>query len=329
MGGMHPSIVPDDARPHCDSLCLGEVEGVWDDILCDLRAGALAPTYGPRTPQRWVRPMRGLFDDRGDGYDWKPSLFSLARGCPRPCLYCNIPILQRGALRLREIDDVIDELRGLEGRDIYLTEDVIMFRASSIEAYTIALFDRIAELDVHVFMTSALVFNTRPRFLDALARGHTRANYVTLGFDPISRGVYAGDPKMIEATRRQVDAMQERGIRFHAAFGVGFDDDDPGVFDRILRFCEDAGIVTAEFFIATPFPGTPLYRQLAREGRLIHRRWVEYNGGHVVFAPRKMTAAQLSDGFLQLWTEHYRGQDVQRVLSPFDHVARAPDLPRA
>ena len=331
MGGMHPSIMPDDARPHCDSICLGEVEALWGDILEDLRSGRLAPTYGPRMPNaaQWVRPMRGLFDDRGDGYDWKPSLVQVARGCPRPCLYCNLPILQGDALRFRPIDDVIDELRGLEGRDIYITDDVIMFRARTIERYTTELFERIADLDVHMFMTSSLVFNARPSFLDALARGHTRANYVTLGFDPLSRGVYEGNAQMIEATRRQVDAMQERGIRFHAAFGVGFDDDDAGVFDRILRFCQDAEILTAEFFIATPFPNTPLFHQLSREGRLLHREWRRYNGGHVVFQPKRMSPEQLRDGFLQLWTEHYRDAEVQRVLSPFDHVARAPDLPRA
>ncbi len=329
MGGMHPSIAPDDARPHCDSICIGEVEPLFDGILADLRAGRLAPTYGPAHPPPsppWVRPRRGLFDDRGDGYDWKPSLVQVARGCPRPCLYCNLPILQGDALRFRAIDDVVDELATLAGRDVYITEDVIMFRARSVEQYTIELFERIADLDVRVFTTSSLVFNARPRFLDALARGHTRANYVTLGFDPISRGVYEGDPARIEATRRQVDAMQERGIRFHAAFGVGFDDDDPGVFERILRFCEDAGVVTAEFFIATPFPNTPLYAKLARQGRLLHRDWRRYNGAHVVFRPAQMSEERLREGFLEMWTEHYTGRDVQHVLSPFDHVARDPAL---
>ena len=67
MGGMHPSIIPDDAAPHCDSICLGEVEALWPEILADLRAGGLKPRYGPRTPtaSQWVRPVRGLFDDRG------------------------------------------------------------------------------------------------------------------------------------------------------------------------------------------------------------------------------------------------------------------------
>jgi radical SAM superfamily enzyme YgiQ (UPF0313 family) len=360
MGGMHPSIIPDDAAPHCDSICLGEVEALWPEILADLRAGGLKPRYGPRTPtaSEWVRPVRGLFDDpgsslrdgrptpaavrgcrdavtqrsdqadRGGGYDWKPTLLQIARGCPRPCLYCNLPALQGSALRFRPIDDVVDEVRGMQGRDIYVTEDVIMFRARSIEQYTIELFERFAELDVHLFLTSSLVFNTRPAFLDALAAGHTRCNYITLGFDPISRGIYSGDQRMIDKTRQQIDAMQERGIRFHAAFGVGFDEDDPGVFERILRFCRQSGIVTAEFFIATPFPNTPLWHQLSREGRIHHRRWGSYNGGHVVFTPKQMTPEELIAGFLHMWTEHYTGIDVQEVLAPFDHVARAPGVPR-
>lgn len=330
MGGMHPSIVPDDAAPHCDSICLGEAEGLWPEIVLDLRRGALKERYGPgmASAAQWVRPIRGLFDDPGGGYDWKPSLVQVARGCPRPCPHCNLPILQGDALRFRPIDDIVDEARGLQGRDLYLTEDVIMFRASSIERYTTELFHRLGELDVRLFITSSLVFNARPRFLDALARGHTRANYVTLGFDPISRGVYEGDERLADAARRQIDAMQERGIRFHAAFGVGFDDDDPGVFERIVEFCRRAGILTAEFFIATPFPGTPLWHRLSREGRIHHRRWGEYNGAHVVFTPKQMTEEQLRQGFLQMWIAHYTNADVQAVLSPYDHVARDPSLSR-
>lgn len=80
--------------------------------------------------------------------------------------------------------------------------------------------------------------------------------------------------------------------------------------------------------MATPFPDTPLHRQLSAQGRLLHEDWSRYTGGHVVHRPARMTERQLLDGFLGCWTEHYRKQDVQRVLAPFDHVARAPGLAR-
>ncbi len=321
MGGMHPSIIPDDAAPHCDSVCIGEAEVLWPRILEDARQGALRPTYGPAMadPSLWVQPARGLFE-RPDHYDWDATLVQVARGCPRPCPYCNIPILQGDALRFRPVDDVVDEVRSLGGREFYLTEDVVMFKGRSVARYADELFRRIGELDAKMFVSSSLVFNARPAFLDLLARAGTRCVYVTFGFDPISRGIYRGEPRMIDAGRRVIDAIEERGMRFYAAFGLGFDGDDPGVFERILRFCEDAGLVTAEFFIATPFPNTPLFYRWSAEGRIHHTRWTEYNGAHVVFTPEQMTPDELEAGFTHLWREFYGRVDLDRSLDCFTHA---------
>lgn len=321
LGGMHPSIYPEDAQPHCDALCAGEAEEIWPVILDDARRGRLQPLYTPSmtAPAKWVRPVRGLFEAR-EHYDWNATLVQVARGCPRACPYCNIPVLQGDMLRFRPIDDVVDEISGLTGRDFYLTEDVLMFKAASVTSYTSELFRRIAEHDARMFLTSTLVFNHQPAFLDLMAKAGTRCVYTTFGFDPISRGVYDGNPKYADRARMLIDRIQERGMRFYGAFGFGFDEDDPGVFDRVLRFCEDASIMTAEFFIATPFPNTPLFHQLRREDRLFHTRWSEYNCANVVFQPKQMTPEQLHDGFVSTWRAFYEDRDMEMSLDCFTHV---------
>lgn len=319
MGGMHPTMIPEDAVPHCDAICLGEAEGVWPTILADAQAGRLQSFYSapPTPPEHWARPMRSLFDSH-ERYDWGAALVQVARGCPRACPYCNIPGLQGSNLRLRPIDDVVAEVIELDGRDLYLTEDVIMFKAASVSRYTTELFERLAPHDPRIFITSNFVFNTRPAFLKTLRAGGTQCIYVTLGFDPYSRGVYDGDVRLTEASRDMVRRIEDAGIRFYGAFGVGFDEDGPEVFDRILEFCESAGIVTAEFFLTTPFPNTPFWHQLRTENRLMHTDWRRYNCAHVVFEPKQMTATRLTDEFLRLWREYYRAVDVDEALSCFN-----------
>lgn len=318
MGGMHPSMHPEDAARHCDALCVGEAEGAWPEILADAAAGRLRPRYtpAPLPPERWARPLRSLFS-RYDPYDWAAALVQVARGCPRACPYCNLPELQGRDLRLRPIDAVVDEVVELGSRDLYLTEDVIMFKAASVSRYTTELFERLRSHEPSIFLTSSFVFNARPAFLETLRAGGTQCLYVTLGFDPISRGLYRGDARYTAAAREIVERIQGHGIRFYGAFGVGFDEDDPGVFDRILRFCDDAGVVTAEFFLATPFPGTPLWYRLRAEGRLLHEDFGRYNCAHVVFEPKQMSAEELREGFLYLWKEFYRGADVDEALGCF------------
>ncbi|MBZ0121755.1 MAG: cobalamin-dependent protein, partial [Sandaracinaceae bacterium] len=191
MGGMHPSIFPSDARPHCDVLCLGEAEAIWPSVIADAKAGTLAPTYGPllAPPESWITPRDDLFA-RSEDYDWRATLVQVARGCPRPCTYCNIPVLQGGPVRWRPVDRVVEQIRALAGREIYVTEDIVVSKLRAARTYATDLFTRLAETPGRLFLSSALIFDLSPALLDRLARAGTRSLYVTFGFDPISRGVY-------------------------------------------------------------------------------------------------------------------------------------------
>ena len=321
MGGMHPSMIPDDVLAHCDSVCIGEAEGTWLTILEDARAGRLRPQYGPSTPppEQWVRPRTDLFDLKRD-YDWYAALVQAVRGCPRPCPYCNIPWIYGRDVRMRTPEDVADEIRALGDRELYLTDDVVMLTSKRITKYANELFGAIAQNGgARLFLTSSLVFNMREPFLDLLAAAGTRSLYITFGFDPISRGIYAGDREMMAVGQAIVERVQERGIRFYAAFGIGFDEDGPEIVDNILEFCARSKIITAEFFLATPFPNTPMWVQLQSEKRILHSRWGEYNGAHVVFQPARMTPDELVDAFLRLWKTFWADADVEKSLSCFQH----------
>ncbi len=315
MGGMHPSMAPDDAKPHCDSLCVGEAEEIWPRMLEDFRAGRLRPVYGPEypDPSTWVRPKQGLFGNSGR-YDWPASLLQVARGCPHHCPYCNIPCIQGRRVRFRDVDAVLEEAEALQGEEFYITEDVIMFQARSVMDYTERLFTALAELrDLRIFLTSALPFNSRPEFLELLARGGVASLYLTFGFDHISEGINRGDAGAVRESKEIVDRIRDSGIEVHGAFAVGFDQDDGGVFDRVLDFCSTIEMNRAEFFIATPFPNTPLWHQLQGEGRILHTDWSRYNTASAVFRPKQMTPEELTRGYLRMWTEYY-GVDDAPVL---------------
>ena len=325
MGGMHTTLNPEDSAAHADAICVGEAEGAWPQMLKDAQRGELRKVYKAALtpPEQWAKPMRSLFSDTKH-YDWGAGLVQVARGCPRACPYCNMPGMHGPDLRLRPIDDVVEDVASLSGRDLYLTEDMIMFKARNVAQYTSELFERLVPIGPKIFLTSALVFNSKPSFLTTLRAGGAQCNYVTFGFDPLSRGVYSGDERLTEAAREIVQRTEEHGIRFYAAFGLGFDDDEPEVFDRILRFCDDANIVTAEFFVATPFPGTPMFHQLKREGRLLHEDWSKYNCAHVVHKPKQMSVEALEKGFLELWQEYYKDADMDEALGCFNGDRMGP-----
>jgi hypothetical protein len=129
-------------------------------------------------------------------------------------------------------------------------------------------------------------------------------SYFTFGFDPLSNAVITGGQRRhVERVIDQVRRLQDTGILFYAAFHLGFDDHTVAIKDNILEFCRRADIRLAQFCLRVPWPGTSMWDQLKREERILHTDWDRYNGSHVVFTPRNMSADQLQEMLIELWKE--------------------------
>jgi radical SAM superfamily enzyme YgiQ (UPF0313 family) len=94
-----------------------------------------------------------------------------------------------------------------------------------------------------------------------------------------------------------VELFHENGIQVNGSFVLGFDQDHPNVFERTTSWIEENRLECATFHILTPYPGTPLFQQMEKEGRLLHRDWSLYDTAHVVFRPKHMTPEQLAEGY--------------------------------
>jgi radical SAM superfamily enzyme YgiQ (UPF0313 family) len=320
MGGMHPSMIPDDCLPHCSSLCIGEGDILFPVMLADFLAGRLKPVYKsetPPAPEQIVPPKRGIFEVQ-DKYDWHASLISITRGCPFKCDWCNVPVYQGTKTRLRPIDNVVADIKALAGQEFYVTDDMIMLNRPAIQRYMMELCERIKEYKVSMFLSCSAAMNTDPAFLDAIAQGGAKSMYTVFASDPFSARFYARHEGIWQRTIDLVKQLEDRGIRFFGSFGVGFDCQFEDQFDLILDFCEKAHVKTAEFFIATPFPNTPFWHQIAQENRFIlPRDWRKYNCANVVFKPKHTTEQQLVDGFIHLWKSFFRSADHEVALNSF------------
>ncbi len=320
MGGMHPSMIPDDVIEHCSAVCIGEGDTIWQTILEDFRNNSLKPVYKapcPPLPEQIVKPKKGIFEVQ-EKYDWHASLISVTRGCPFGCDWCNVPIYQGSKTRLRPMEDVVQDIGELAGKEFYVTDDMIMLNRPKIQRYMMELCERIEEFKVNMFLSCSPAMNTDPAFLDAIAKAGTKSMYTVFASDPFSARFYARHPGIWERTVDLVKQLEDRGIRFFGSFGLGFDCMFEDQFDLILEFCEKAKVKTAEFFIATPFPNTPFWDQIKKEKRFIlPRNWKKYNCANVVFKPRHTTEQQLIDGFIYLWKEFFHTADHEESLSKF------------
>ncbi|MEW6067290.1 MAG: radical SAM protein [Nitrospirota bacterium] len=327
-GGMHPSMMPEEASKHCNSICIGEVDTLWQNIIEDFKNGQLKPVYKAcnlPAPDEIKSPKKSIFDsEKFKKYEWHASLVSVARGCSYNCSWCNIPIYQGKEIRFRPVDIVAEEIRKLSGKEFYITEDVIMLNRENSHKYLMELCDRVKDYNVSMFLSGSPAINSDPKFFDVLAQAGTKNIYMVFagdkihGFYTISKMFYMGNKLIWDKCIDLVKTIEDRGIRFFASFSLGFDFAGEGQFDLILEFCERAKVKTAEFFIATPFPNTPFWHQLREENRLILPiDWKKYNCANVVFKPNLITEEKLLDGFLYLWKEFYKNADYNEYLSTF------------
>lgn len=114
-----------------------------------------------------------------------------------------------------------------------------------------------------------------------------------------------GDDSGLGRLGEFVDMLRTMGISFFASFGLGRDWDGEGVSDRVLEICSRARITMSEFFIFSPYPGSPHWRRLESQNRITSREWRKYNGAHVVFEPAKMSAQRLRGEFVNCWKGFY------------------------
>jgi radical SAM superfamily enzyme YgiQ (UPF0313 family) len=124
---------------------------------------------------------------------------------------------------------------------------------------------------------------------------------------------------------RRVALLHDQGIQVNGSFVLGFDHDGPDVFARTVEWIEANRLECATFHILTPYPGTPLFRQMDSEGRLLHKDWSLYDTAHVVFEPKGMTADELADGYAWCYRHLFSHRSIW-CRRPRDWRAVAPYL---
>lgn len=330
MGGIFPTMMPDEAGQHCDAVVTGEGEVAWQDVLADARAGALKPRYVGSSPadlSTLPPPRLDLYWGR-ENERYHPDDFPVqtTRGCPLKCDACVLPTSMGRAMRHLPVEHVMAQIRQIaaKGRLGSLTEDTSFLPAAGAQRHLGEVLDAIAEEGLtcvsYIGVSMPMLLATPAWLWEKLARAGVRMFYLVGGFDPITRKAFTGtDPK---AYGRAVDAIRrarEHGIDPYTSFLVGNEDDDEGVFDRMLAFCDDAGVRKAEFAIFTPYPGTPSWHRLLAEDRILHRDWTRYNDANVVFRPAKMSPERLQEGYLHLWREFFRARP---ELREGEHASR-------
>ena len=311
LGGPHPTLVPEDAAPHANAVVTGYAEDTWPELLRDLRRGQLRPRYTQAADLSLAGrplPRKDLVDARR--YT-TTAVFEATRGCVHKCEFCVVPSAWGRRPLQKPVEDVVREIVAQGTRkaifvDLNLVAD---------PAYARRLFDALVPLRLRWFGLATTLIGHDPDLMDRMVRSGCRG--LLVGFESLSASGLAGSDKKFNdpsSYAARIEQLHRRGVAVQGTFVFGLDTDGTEVFDETARFCVETGIDLPRFAIQTPFPGTPLFARLEREGRLLTRDWSLYDGQHVVFRPARMSPDQLLEGHQRAWRTVYSLRNIARRL---------------
>jgi radical SAM superfamily enzyme YgiQ (UPF0313 family) len=294
-GGLHVLSCPEEVRPHADAIVVGEGVHVWGDVLRDIEEGRLRAVYqgSYRRPYRDDPPPSRKILPR-QSFLTTTSLIA-TRGCHNRCGFCYLATdgLQMPYLT-RDVEQIVEEFRA--DRQPYAV--FVDNNLGSRPEYLRLLCRALAPLEKIWSAAVSIDVTDDPALVREMALAGCTGVFV--GFESLENENIAASHKKSPRTEdyaRRVDILHQHGIQVNGSFVLGFDHDRPDVFPKTAQWIEEHRLECATFHILTPYPGTPLFRQMEAEGRILHKNWSLYDTGHVVFRPKHMTAEQLARGY--------------------------------
>ncbi|HZJ17370.1 MAG TPA: radical SAM protein [Chthoniobacteraceae bacterium] len=323
LGGLHVVSCPDEAAPNADALAIGDGVQLWPRILADVERGALQPVYRVMYENEYrtdPAPRRSLLK-RGS-FLTSTSLIA-TRGCHNRCGFCFLSTEGlRMPYRVRDVEQIVAEFQSDDQPYAVFIDNNLGSRPEYLRALCRGLrpLERIWSAAVTLDVTDD------PSLIREMALAGCTG--VFIGFESLSDSNLANARKRTPRTdeyARRVRLLHDHGIHVNGSFVLGFDDDRRDVFATTAQWIEANRLECATFHILTPYPGTPLFRQMEREERLLHRDWSRYDTSHVVFRPKHMTPAELERGYAWIYQRLFSHTSIWR-RRPEDWRAVAPYL---
>lgn len=334
MGGPHVSFLPGEALKHCDFVLRGEAD---DTILPFIKAleanegynkidglsywadGKIVHTKDKtlvRDLDELPSPDLSLYTDK-ISQNLAPVITS--RGCPYGCTFCSVTRMFGRGYRSNSVERVIQDIKGILDKGynwIFFYDDNFVANPKRTKAILRKIIeDKIefkwgAQVRAEIAKDLELLELMKKAGADCMYIGFESINPDTLECFNKNQSVYD-----IEAS---IEQLHKFDINIHGMFVIGSDTDDSSIIPSTVDFAIKNKIDTIQLMALVPLPGTPVYNQISKEGRILTYDWGKYDAHYVVFRPLKMTPSELQWGIIKGLAKFYSWKEVIKRFSSFD-----------
>ena len=316
MGGVHPSMLPDEAAQHADVVFTGFSEQTFPQFIYDYIKGEHRKLYRQNddfTIMGRPTPRRELL--KSSRYITTKTVEAI-RGCCHTCSFCAYPAAFGRTVYKRPVKEVVAEIEALNTKHVVFPDVNLI----TDRQYALELFNAIIPLKIIWLGLVTSSVGIDEELMTVFRKSGCKG--LLIGFESITQESQSYIHKGVNKVDSYIDLMKklhDNGILVQGCFAFGGDEEDESVFDRTVEMVIKAKIDLPRYSILTPFPQTGYYMQLEKEGRITERNWAMYDVQHCVFTPKKMTAEQLMEGTDRAWRATYSTGNIMKRLAPFTH----------
>lgn len=301
MGGIHASMMPEEAVQFVDAVVVGEAESSWPQVLNDVERGQLRKMYRGQLvdPSNMAKPRNDLFSS-----EYKFASIQTSRGCPMDCDFCTVPEFSGHKYRRRPTEQVLSELEDSQQKMIFFVDDNIIGYGKTNRDEALALFKGMVErkIDKWWFCQASINFGDDLELLKWASRAGCKM--VFLGLEANETTELKNVNKRLNISRgvlsyaKLFHRIHLAGIAVLGAFIFGFDSDTFDKLQQRANYMKHSAIDVMQTTLLTPLPGTRLFRRCQEEGRLLYtdypNDWQRYDMTEVLHKPCGLDAKQLS-----------------------------------
>jgi len=310
IGGLHATLMPEEAMKHFDSVCVGDGELIWPRMIKDYQNGELKRRYNATD-----EPVYDINDAPMPRFElldldkYNRLTVQTSRGCPLDCSFCASSKIY-GGFRQKSVENVLAEIDAIckiwPKPFIEFADDNTFIN----KKWSKDLLREMAKRDVRWFTETDISIADDPELLDLLAA--SGCQQVLIGLESTKpnslKGIDRNDWKLkrLDTYKAGINEIQSRGVTVNGCFIVGLEGDTTEIFGEIRDFVVDSELLECQITVLTPFPNTALYRKLKVEGRLLKDEyWDMCTLFDVTYTPAGMTVTELESGMRSLFTELY------------------------